>query len=364
VQRSDELYTVILYTLQGIQAPLLATFKALGQAVEASPNDAGQLKAKLESLRLICRIFYSLNYQDLPEFFEDHMGEWMNDFAKYLSYQNPLLVDATEEQQPSPIDNLQAAVINNLALYADKDEEPFLEFLPKFTELVWNLLLTTTSYPKHDTLATTSIRFLSGLVQKAIHKHLFEAPATLRQIVLNIVIPNLMFRDSDEERFEDDPREYMLTEVEGSDSESRRKCSQDLLRSMCRHFEGETTKICEEHVVTMLTEYTADRTGKWKAKDAAVSTCRGQRTWIGQRTRFSDSSCSLRLSWTDQPLDGSRHSKGKQRRCHGTERRRQYHGFLSDASSAGASKHKPRRSSGGQSHVYQVCQYFPEPVHP
>lgn len=270
VQRSDELYTVILYTLQGIQAPLLALFKTLGQAVDATPNDAMQLKTRFDALRLVCRIFYSLNYQDLPEFFEDHMAEWTADFGKYLSYKNTILIDDSEEQEPGLVDKLQTAIINNIALYADKDEECFIEYLPEFTKLVWNLLLTTSSYPKHDALATTSIRFLSGLVQKVIHKSLFESPSTLQQIVLNIVIPNLMFRESDEERFEDDPREYMLTEVEGSDSESRRKCSQDLLKSMCRNFEVETTQICLEHVVTMLGEYTKDPSSNWKAKDAAV----------------------------------------------------------------------------------------------
>jgi exportin-2 (importin alpha re-exporter) len=271
VQRSDQLYEVILYTLQGIQAPLLTTFKALGQAVDATPNDCDALTKHLEALRLISRIFFSLNYQDLPEFFEDHMGEWMADFAKYMTYQNPVLISASEEDEPSPIDKLQVAIIQNLNLYANKDEEAFMEYLPKFTELVWNLLLTTTAYPKHDTLATTSIRFLSELLQKVMHKGLFEAPDTLRQIVLNIVIPNLMFRESDEERFEGDPREYIMTEVEGSDSESRRRCSQDLLRSMCRHFEAETTQICQEHVVSMLAEYSKDPVGKWAAKDAAVS---------------------------------------------------------------------------------------------
>ena len=271
VERSDDLYRIILFTLNGIQAPILALFKTTGQAVDAFANDPAQLKPRLESLRLICRIFYSLNYQDLPEFFEDHMGEWMTDFAKYLEYKNPAVADEDEEAEPSPIDKLQAAIIRNLALYEDKDEEAFMEYLPKFTTIIWNLLIGLTSYPKHDDLATTSIRFLSSLVQKQMHKALFQDEATLRQIVAQIVIPNLMFRESDEERFEDDPREFITTEVEGSDSETRRKCSQDLLRAMCRHFEAETTKICSEHVAIMLSEFASDPNGKWRAKDAAVS---------------------------------------------------------------------------------------------
>lgn len=270
VQRSDALYKDILYVLERLQAPLLTLFKTTGNAVEALSNDAAQLKPRLAALRSMCRIFYSLNWQDLPEYFEDHMGEWMAEFAKYLRYQNPLLVDNDEEMEPSPVDKLQAAIVENLNLYANKDEEPFLPFLPEFTTLVWNLLMNVSAMPKHDTLATTSIRFLSSLVGKLMHKNLFKENGTLRQIIAKIVIPNLMIREVDEERFEDDPQEFILGDMEGSDTESRRKCSQDLLRAMCRQFESETTAICLEHVHTMLAEFTADPTNKWAAKDAAI----------------------------------------------------------------------------------------------
>jgi exportin-2 (importin alpha re-exporter) len=195
VGRSDELYKIIAYTLERIQVPLLTLFVETGKAVDAFANDPAQLVPRLEALRTMNRIFYSLNYQDLPEFFEDHMNEWMEQFSKYLQYKNPCVTHDSEETVPGPIDKLQSAIIQNLSLYADKDEEPFLPFLPDFTKLVWNLLMNVTAYQKHDSLATTSIRFLSSLVAKQMHKGLFQDEATLREIVLRIVIPNLMFRD-------------------------------------------------------------------------------------------------------------------------------------------------------------------------
>eukprot|EP00566_Odontella_aurita_P003278 CAMPEP_0113547256 /NCGR_PEP_ID=MMETSP0015_2-20120614/12254_1 /TAXON_ID=2838 /ORGANISM="Odontella" /LENGTH=984 /DNA_ID=CAMNT_0000447789 /DNA_START=9 /DNA_END=2963 /DNA_ORIENTATION=+ /assembly_acc=CAM_ASM_000160 len=270
VQRSDDLYRDILYVLERLQAPLLTLFKTTGKAVDALANDPAQLKPRFASLRSVCRIFYSLNWQDLPEYFEDHMAEWMEEFAKYLNYRNPALEDEDEETEPSPVDVLQSAIVENLNLYANKDEEPFLPFLPNFTTLVWNRLMALSSFPKHDTLATTSIRFLSSLVGKLMHKSLFQDPATLREIIVKIVIPNIMIREADEERFEDDPQEFILGDMEGSDTESRRKVSQELLRAMCRQFEAETTSICSEHVGTMLAEFSADPAGKWTAKDAAI----------------------------------------------------------------------------------------------
>jgi exportin-2 (importin alpha re-exporter) len=105
-----------------------------------------------------------------------------------------------------------------------------------------------------------------------MHRKLFQEEATLREIVTRIVIPNLLIRDVDEERFEDDPHEFIVTEVEGSDIESRRKWSQDLLRGMFRQFETETQTmaICLEHSGSMLAEFAADN-NKWTARDAVVS---------------------------------------------------------------------------------------------
>jgi exportin-2 (importin alpha re-exporter) len=196
-QRSDGLYKVILYVLEKLQAPLLSLFVAIGEEVERYRNDKARLGPYFMALRTMCRIFYSLNYQDLPEYFEDHMAEWMGEFSKYLEYVNPLLSDEEEEQEASPIDTLQAAIVQNLYLYADKDEETFLPYLSNFTRSIWNLLMRVSQFPKHDTLATTCIRFLSSLVGKLMHKHLFQEENTLRQIMTSIVIPNLVIRDID-----------------------------------------------------------------------------------------------------------------------------------------------------------------------
>lgn len=270
VNRSDELYADIIYTVERLQAPLLTLFKTMSQAVDAYSNDANQLRPRLEALRYMCRIFFSLNWQDLPEFFEDHMGEFMEEFKKYLNYKNPLLEDKDEETEPSVVDKLQAAIVENLFLYGDKDEESFIPFLPDFVSTVWNLLMALSSYPKHDILATTCIKFLSSLVGKPMHRPLFQDEQTLKQIIAKIVIPNLMIRETDEEKFEDDPQEFIMGDMEDSDTESRRKRSQGLLRAMCKQFESETTVICMEQINLMLNEFQSSPANKWAAKDAAI----------------------------------------------------------------------------------------------
>ena len=102
-----------------------------------------------------------------------------------------------------------------------------------------------------------------------MHRQLFEGEGTLREIFGRIVIPNLTVRDIDEERFEDDPAEFILSDMESSDTESRRKCTQELLRAMCRQFESQTTSICSQHVSQMLGLFEADE-DQWKMKDVAI----------------------------------------------------------------------------------------------
>ena len=107
VQRSDALYADILYVLQRIQEPLTQLFISITAQLDmthtASSGDILGLTARLAALRSINRIFYSLNYQDLPEYFEDHMNDWMAGFAKLLQYTNPSLVDEDEEMQPGEL---------------------------------------------------------------------------------------------------------------------------------------------------------------------------------------------------------------------------------------------------------------------
>lgn len=270
VQRSDALYRVIIYTLTSIQEPLLKLLMHTGTQADALVNDPVQLKPKMETLRLVASILYSLVFQDLPEFYEDNMAHLMGVLKKYLQYSNPVLIDDTEDDEPGPIDKLQSAIIDILKLFVERDEEPFQPFLPEFTTLVWGLLISKTTLPKHDQVVVKSINFLSIMVGRQMYGDLFKETSTLQQIVANIVIPNMTIRDSDEENFEDNPQEYIMTELEGSDNESRRRGSRELLGAMCRQFEAQTTSICTEHMTKMLAEFGADKS-KWVCKDTAIS---------------------------------------------------------------------------------------------
>ena len=128
---------------------------------------------------------------------------------------------------PGPIERLQANIIENLSLYASKYEEEFAPYLGKFTQLIWQMLLSVPSQPKYDALATNGILFLTSVCNKEMNKSLFTE-AILQQIIEQIVVKNLTATDDDQELFEMNASDYIRKDMEGSDQNTRRRCAMEL----------------------------------------------------------------------------------------------------------------------------------------
>ncbi|XP_008946536.1 PREDICTED: exportin-2 isoform X2 [Merops nubicus] len=211
--KSNELWSEIKLVLDAFALPLTNLFKATIELCSTHANDASALKVLFSSLILIAKLFYSLNFQDLPEFFEDNMETWMTNFHSLLTLDNKLLQ----------------------------------------TDLVSN-----------------AIQFLASVCERPHYKHLFEDQNTLTSICEKVIVPNMEFRAADEEAFEDNSEEYIRRDLEGSDIDTRRRAACDLVRGLCKFFEGPVTGIFSGYVNSMLQEYAKNPSVNWKHKDAAI----------------------------------------------------------------------------------------------
>uniref|UniRef100_H0V5Q7 Exportin-2 n=1 Tax=Cavia porcellus TaxID=10141 RepID=H0V5Q7_CAVPO len=211
--KSNELWTEIKLVLDAFALPLTNLFKATIELCSTHANDASALRILFSSLILISKLFYSLNFQDLPEFFEDNMETWMNNFHTLLTLDNKLLQ----------------------------------------TDLVSN-----------------AIQFLASVCERPHYKNLFEDQSTLTSICEKVIVPNMEFRAADEEAFEDNSEEYIRRDLEGSDIDTRRRAACDLVRGLCKFFEGPVTGIFSGYVNSMLQEYAKNPSVNWKHKDAAI----------------------------------------------------------------------------------------------
>ncbi|KAJ3033465.1 Exportin-2, partial [Rhizophlyctis rosea] len=265
---TDRLFVEIKFVLDNFAAPYLQFFQTTDQLIDQNANNAQALKPMFGSLLLLVKIFYSLTSQEYAEFFEDHYNEFFSLLHKYLKYTNPLL-ESDDDEQAGPLEKVKAVICEVAHMFASKYADDFKN-LQDFMVTIWQLLTTIGPEKKNDLLTSKAISFLTVIVKQQRNRHMFEAPETLTSICEKIVLPNMQLRESDEEKFEDDPIEYIRMDLEGDDTESRRRAASDLVKGLLENFKQEVTTICHAYVNKYLETYEADRSKNWKAKDAAL----------------------------------------------------------------------------------------------
>ena len=264
--------------LDTFAAPMTTTFAAIDARITAAlPSGAGRdaLAPLLAALRTMCACFYLLNLVDLPEFFEDHLREWMTFFHKYLALRAPALAAAADDAEPGPLEALQAEVIECVGLYAEMYEAEFEPFMATLVDDVWKLVSTMSPAqmlaPNMDNLVTRAVRMLSAVVAKPALAASFESEATLTGIITHIIVPNMTLRECDLEALEDNPVNFIRGDIEGSDADTRRRVASDLVRALCRARGERVTPLIMGVVTTLLAAYNADAAARGGSKDAAIA---------------------------------------------------------------------------------------------
>uniref|UniRef100_T1J763 Exportin-2 n=1 Tax=Strigamia maritima TaxID=126957 RepID=T1J763_STRMM len=268
--KSQELWLEIKFVLENFALPLTNLFVATVDLAGKHADQPEALKVIFSSLVIICKLFYSLNFQDLPEFFEDNMEAWMKNFHKLLTTDIPVLRTDDDTEEPGLLEQLKSQICNNIGLYAQKYDEEFQPYLPEFVTAVWTLLISTGPQVKYDMLVSNAIQFLALVANRLHYKHLFEAESVLSNICEKVILPNMQFRPADEELFQDNPDEYIRRDIEGSDVDTRRRSSCDLVKALSRFFEEKMTQVFSQYVGAMLQIYAENRTQMWKNKDVAI----------------------------------------------------------------------------------------------
>lgn len=267
--KSQNLWTEIKFVLEKFAKPLTDLFLATMELTQAHLGNAEHLKIIYNSLTIISKVFYSLNCQDLPEFFEDNMTTWMTKFHVLLTTEVAAL-NTSDDEESGVIEQLKSQVCDNIVLYAQNYNEEFQTYVPIFLEAIWNLLNTTGQQPKYDSLVSNSLQFLVTIADRDQYRHLFAEPETLRNICANIITPNIEFREADNELFEDNPEEYIRRDIEGSDVDTRRRAACDLVKVLAKYFGAKVMEIFGVYVHERLNEYTLNPIANWKKKDAVI----------------------------------------------------------------------------------------------
>lgn len=180
-----------------------------------------------------------------------------------------ILIFIQDEDETGSLEETKSIICELLQLYTQRYDDVFGEMLPPFVDTTWNLLTTTGPEPKYDVLVSKALGFLTIISKNQDRAQVFGSQQILQQVIEKIVLPNMSLRTSDEEMFEDDPIEYTRRDLEGSDSDTRRRAATDFLRELKERFEGLVTEVVMSYVQHYLSTYNSNKS-EWRAKDTAV----------------------------------------------------------------------------------------------
>jgi len=262
--QSNELYEEINHVLSIFGEPFVQMLGVVDKQIDANKDNQAGLKGWFDAMSLLIRIFYDLSCQDLPPVIESNFGQIVTILLKYLSYTNPLFDG--DEDEATPVETVKADICEALTLYTTKFDDDFSPFADQFTNAVWGLLSSVGPEKRYDLLVSKALNFLTAIASVPRHAASFKDEAVMGQIVEKVILPNVSLRESDIELFEDEPIEFIRRDLEGSDTDSRRRAATDFLRKLLENFELMVSQVVFKYIEHYLSLGASD----WKAKDTAI----------------------------------------------------------------------------------------------
>ncbi|PYI10777.1 Cse1-domain-containing protein [Aspergillus sclerotiicarbonarius CBS 121057] len=267
--RSDELYLEINHVLERFGSPFLALFEGLDAYLEENKSNKENLVLGFTQLNLMIKLMYDLSCHDLPPMFEENISGIATLLLKYLTYDNQLL-HTDDDTEAGQLEFARAGIFQVLTLYVQKYMDEFQPHVGQFVESSWSFLTLIGQETKYDILVSRALQFLTSIAGMTEHAFVFQAEDTLGQIIEKVILPNVSLRESDEELFEDEPIEFIRRDLEGSDSDTRRRAATDFLRRLAERFEDSVTRVVLKYTEHYLSEYAKAPAANWKAKDTAT----------------------------------------------------------------------------------------------
>lgn len=264
--RSDELFSEIKLVLDKFVGPFLKLFTELDQLIEKNKENSTLLAIYFENLLLLVQIYYDFNSQDIPEFFEDNMQALMTIVLKYLNFNSGLITNANEDDEIDTLIKVKTSIVELVLLYISRYADVFEDLVQPFITSLWSVLNDyVTKQPKYDLLVVKCLQFYSSILKLPKYQNIFNNESSINEIIEKIILPNIYFRELDEEHFEDEPISYIRSDLEGSDFDSRRKSATDFLRDL----KEINAELLTNSVMKYVNQFLSDQQN-WRNKDIAI----------------------------------------------------------------------------------------------
>ena len=272
--KSDPLFREIIYTMDKICKPMTDDAINIIKYFNTYNNTDNKdiMMQCLQMMNKIMSIFYSLNYQDFPEFFEDHLTEWITILNDTLLLPNKT-GDINNNIDPviyELILKVKAKTLKNINLYYSNYYEDIEKYAQELCSSVWTLMCKNKVIKDNYSKLMKELLdfFKSGFQMGKINNLNMEQ---LNQIFEYIILPNLSMSQQEIEDFQENPVEFLKIEFEEYDMNSNKYYSINLLQIIINNFPDVNKIIIAPKIVKFLEEYKIDKNKNWNKKLLAIN---------------------------------------------------------------------------------------------
>ena len=273
--KSDSLFREIIYTMDKICKPMtddaINIIKFYNNYDNNNSSNNEIMTQCLQMMNKIMSIFYSLNYQDFPEFFEDHLTEWITILNDTLLLPNKTAdISKIDPSFRDMILKVKAKTLKNINLYYSNYYEDIEQFAQGLCSSVWTLMcksiIVTDGYSK---LMKELLDFFKSGFQMGKFGNL--KIEQINQIFEYIISPNLSMTLQEKQDFEENPVEFMKIEFEEYDMSSNKYYSINLLQIIISNFPEVNKNIIVPKIAALLNDYNIDKNKNWNNKILAIN---------------------------------------------------------------------------------------------
>ena len=214
-------------------------------------------------LKRILQIFYSLNFQDFPEFFEDNLDKWIEILLNCLK----CTCDVPELYKPFLA--LKTKTLKGVNLYFTNYFEDIQNYANQFYPVIWNLNYLVKSVDSYSGFTKELLQFYGTNFQ-------YKRISNLKQEDVNalisiLILPNIKMTENEKEEFEDNPVSFLKSELQEVDLDSNKYYSINLLKSLISLDPSLITTYINPTIQKFLSDYQANRNKCWNDKITAIN---------------------------------------------------------------------------------------------
>ncbi|KAJ1606221.1 hypothetical protein OJ252_3241 [Cryptosporidium canis] len=239
-------------------------------------QDAGSRLLVMNICLLSCQLFYILHCCDIPEFFEDRIGPFMESFQAILDMETtPGLVDS--ENQLIVCLNIKSQIFENLKIYSDRYQEPFDMYARKSLSTVAILLTKVVSQNKdsldaspelsasRSSLIDEGLRLIGSLAATQWSDNAFLDSGVLDHLVEKILIPCTFLDINDLNIIEEAPKDFVYKYLwdinDVCDSTSKRSAALECIKNLGKFYYTKLSELLSNLIISLLNSIPAENNG-------------------------------------------------------------------------------------------------------